>query len=201
MSKRKDFNKGDLFGDLIIINKILDNRVQTYYHCKCYCGETRDVQYTKLKNGYVTHCGCKNFTNIIHGNRKFNPSLASFRAKAANYKATAKNRKIGFNLTIDETISLLKGNCYYCNHQPSNHYNVRKNGKSSKKINYALNNINNFEILFNGIDRVNNLKGYTLENSVSCCNKCNTAKLEQSLDEFKEWIVNLYNNLYKKSLI
>lgn len=198
MSKRKDFNKGDIFGDLTIINKILDNRIQTYYHCKCSCGRTRDVQYTRLKNGHVKHCGCKNFTGVMHGNRKFSPSMASFRSKASNYKSMAKNRNIQFVLTMEETILHLKGNCYYCNLPPSNYYNVRKNGKSSKKINYALDKTDDFDILYNGIDRVDNLTGYTPENTVSCCNKCNTAKLNLSLDEFREWIINVSNNLFLK---
>jgi 5-methylcytosine-specific restriction endonuclease McrA len=198
MSKLKNFSEGDLFGDLTVMNKILDDRTQTYYLCKCSCGGIRELQHTKLKSGRVTHCGCKNFTGLIHGNRKFNPSIASFRAKAANYKGMAKNRNIQFDLTIEETISLLKGNCYYCGLPPSNYFNVRKNGKSSKKINYALNKIDDFDILYNGIDRINNLNGYTPENTVSCCYKCNTAKLNLSLDEFREWVKNVFNNLSLK---
>lgn len=197
--RKKDLIIGDNFGDLVIINKIIDNRRQTYYLCKCSCGNIREVRYTNLKSGLITHCGCKNFTGIEHGNRKFNPSLASFRAKASNYKGMAKNRNIQFDLTMDETIFLLKGNCNYCNRPPSNHFNVRENGKSSKKRNYALNRTHDFDILYNGIDRIDNLKGYTLENSVSCCNICNTAKLNLSLDEFKEWIKNVYINLFIKN--
>ena len=32
----------------------------------------------------------------------------------------------------------------------------------------------------------------------SCCYKCNTAKLNLSLDEFREWVKNVYNNLFLK---
>lgn len=55
-----------------------------------------------------------------------------------------------------------------------------------------------YDILYNGIDRINSKKGYTLDNTVSCCSTCNTAKLNMSLEDFKTWIIKIYNNLIKK---
>jgi 5-methylcytosine-specific restriction endonuclease McrA len=48
-----------------------------------------------------------------------------------------------------------------------------------------------------GIDRIDNTLGYNIENCVSCCKDCNRAKSDKTLNEFKEWITNLYNNTIK----
>lgn len=50
----------------------------------------------------------------------------------------------------------------------------------------------------NGIDRVDSSKGYTLDNCVPCCSKCNYAKHEMSVEEFKEYITNVYQKLILK---
>lgn len=47
----------------------------------------------------------------------------------------------------------------------------------------------------NGIDRINPNKGYSSDNCVSCCSKCNYAKHEMTIDEYKEWLVKSYNYL------
>ena len=43
--------------------------------------------------------------------------------------------------------------------------------------------------------RKNNLKGYTLENSVTCCKQCNFVKHTLSLEELIEWINLVHKNL------
>ena len=48
--------------------------------------------------------------------------------------------------------------------------------------------------LYNGIDRKNNFLGYTLENIVPCCEKCNRAKHIMNLTEFKKWVYSVYEN-------
>jgi len=50
-------------------------------------------------------------------------------------------------------------------------------------------------ISVNGLDRVDSLKSYTLDNVVPCCTQCNLAKLDYSLDEFKKWVSACYNHL------
>ncbi len=48
------------------------------------------------------------------------------------------------------------------------------------------------EYAHNGVDRLDNAKGYTLENSVPCCKHCNIAKRSMTVDEFKQWISKVY---------
>ena len=42
-------------------------------------------------------------------------------------------------------------------------------------------------LLHNGIDRVDNSKGYHPENCVPCCKTCNIAKQSMSVEEFLAW--------------
>ena len=51
----------------------------------------------------------------------------------------------------------------------------------------------------NGIDRTDPNKGYTTENCVSCCSKCNYAKHEMTLSEYKEWLIKSYEHLISSS--
>jgi len=64
------------------------------------------------------------------------------------YKKSAKDRGYEFKLGKKELKLLLNKECFYC-----------------KQI---VNEI--------GIDRRDNLKGYTIKNAVSCCKKCNYMK-------------------------
>jgi len=146
------------------------------------------VTFTHLNRGKVTNCGCSNF-QAEHGNRKYSPTESSYRAKAANYKAEAKNRGIEFLLPTDKTVELLKGNCHYCGAPPEKSYNVITKSKRKVKVKSEES-----DIVYNGIDRVDNTKGYTEENCVSCCSKCNTAKLDSTLVEFRDWIERIYKN-------
>ena len=47
----------------------------------------------------------------------------------------------------------------------------------------------------NGVDRIDSSLGYTIDNCVACCDKCNYAKHDLSTEDFKEWIIKIYNNL------
>ena len=64
------------------------------------------------------------------------------------YKKRAKKSNIEFNLTENDCIPFYKTKCRYC-------------GNDIKGL---------------GIDRVDNKKGYVLENIVPCCSKCNFMK-------------------------
>lgn len=63
------------------------------------------------------------------------------------------------------------------------------------KIKYYERNFEEHEILYNGIDRIDNSKGYNLDNCVTCCTQCNTAKMQETEEDFKKWIIDVYNNL------
>lgn len=64
---KKPFDiSGQKFGDLIAIKISSSGKYrQTYWLCKCICGNTTNVQIYKLTKGYITHCGCKKYSKRI----------------------------------------------------------------------------------------------------------------------------------------
>lgn len=73
--------------------------------------------------------------------------------------------------------------------------NYRSSARNRKyKTNYKYYKDSDYDIVYNGIDRVDNSKGYIKGNCVSCCSICNTMKLSLNLEDFKEHI----NKIYKK---
>ena len=87
-----------------------------------------------------------------------------------SYQYSAKKRKLEFNLKIEEFIETVTKNCYYCGMEPSLRDNERKI----------------LSIYTNGIDRLNNTKGYLKDNCVPCCPTCNLMKLNLTEEVFIE---------------
>lgn len=85
------------------------------------------------------------------------------------YKAYAKRRLLPFTLSFGEFERLIISRCAYCGALPSN---IRRNGKHAASF------------LYQGIDRDIGEVGYTVENSVPCCIKCNRAKGSKTVLEF-----------------
>lgn len=83
------------------------------------------------------------------------------RAALTTYKNRARRSGREFSLSDAEFEALVRSDCVYCGAIPQP---------------------------INGIDRVDNSLGYTKENSKPACKKCNKAKLDSSLDDFKAWI-------------
>jgi hypothetical protein len=90
----------------------------------------------------------------------------------AIYKVSARRRRGGikFALTQSEVISLLQSDCYYCGSEPTN-----------TLTKYPL-------FLWNGIDRVDNHRGYIYGNVVPACSACNHIKSDLTKTEFMERI-------------
>lgn len=84
------------------------------------------------------------------------------------YQVGALDRKLEFKLTKKEFDNLIIKNCYYCKSIPSK---------------------------YSGIDRLDNNKGYNLENCVACCTTCNFMKHNLNYDDFILHIKKIYNNL------
>ena len=177
---------------IIEIDENFNKNSGRYWKCKCICGSYRSATYTALKNGLIKSCGCMAYKEK-HANQKFEPQEASFRAKATNYKALAKLRNIIWDLSIEECVFLLKGNCYYCKKSPSNKFNVINSNRGDKYL--KIEEKEKYNINYNGIDRKNNNIGYKKNNVVSCCSDCNTAKLEMTIEDFKYWVKRLYKNI------
>ena len=104
-----------------------------------------------------------------------------------------RNVNKGFTETIgfDVFSRLSKSPCNYCGLEYSKEIEDRLSESKNQK------RLSDYVLKCNGIDRIDSSKGYTVENSVTCCKYCNTAKNTMSVDEFLKWIGKVYefNNL------
>jgi hypothetical protein len=75
----------------------------------------------------------------------------------SSYRYRCQKRNIFFDLTIEQFYKLSQELCSYCGAVPANQ--ERPNGYT-----------------YNGLDRKDNRKGYTPQNSVPCCARCNAIK-------------------------
>lgn len=86
------------------------------------------------------------------------------------YLKSAKKRNYEFLLSKDDCLSFFNTDCYYCN----------------GKINGL------------GIDRIDNDKGYTLDNVVPCCYRCNIMKHTSTQESFLSHIKQILDNMQSK---
>jgi len=171
---------GRRFGKLLVLRR--DYGVyhkRPYYLCRCDCGNEKIICGTSLtrKNGNTTSCGC-----IIGEYNKLKFGEASFNSLFKHYKWGAKVRNLSFKLIKNQFRKFTKQNCYYCGGEPrAVQTGERKNGGYR----------------YNGIDRVDNNKGYTMDNCVPCCGMCNKMKHSMNKDKFIKHIFKINNKLKK----
>lgn len=161
-------------------------RIEYLWKCQCNCGEIFYARERTLQKRIgCTHCTAFKvaYGRSIEKSGIINKGIKSriFR----EYKRGAKLKNREFKITFDDFIKLSESNCYYCGAEPSEK-------ESDKKLIYKLRE----PWKRNGIDRVDTTKGYTLENCVPCCTKCNIAKHNLSVIEFKDWVKKCYEHMF-----
>lgn len=190
-NKYVNIERGQRFSRLISIKagKIVESRKVTkrYWFFKCDCGNEKELDIRIVMAGYVISCGCaKRNRNPSPWLKK--PGEVSFNDRYRAYKSSAEQRDIEFKLTIGQYISIVTQECFYSGDvpQPYNTY-LTKDGSLRKLKTYkeiSEETIERAWINTNGIDRIDSSKGYTLDNCVPCCKKCNIMKLDSSKDDF-----------------
>lgn len=178
--------KGNIFTNLTVIGEepflkiYKDGTRQFFWLCECVCGFQSYYRKSRLNTGKATEC--------LHCAYKKRPQstlkLTPIEKLYGDLLRSGRNRNYEVTLTIDECGVLVNGDCTYC-------------GTSPRHISYVRTKQNQ-NFYGNGIDRRDNTKGYTLENSVSCCKNCNSAKSTLTEDEFSILIAKIYNHYVRK---
>lgn len=173
---------GQRFGRLVVKEECaLKQSGHRRFVCTCDCGKETTVNLNNLRRFRTKSCRCE------QGNgHKMPPGDGAFNHLYLIYQRNAEVRSLPFALSKKEFRSLTSGNCAYCGTPPSaRHVTTRSNGG----------------YVHNGVDRVDNSKGYTLDNTVSCCQICNKIKGSCDVQTFKEtlkdWVKQAYQTLYK----
>lgn len=176
---------GRIFGRLKVIELVekplnIKGR-SSYWKCQCECGSHVVVKSNSLIGNNTKSCGC--FQKEIIRNAVILPQgIASLNKLYSTYENNAKKRNLVFNISIKDFKNTSSQKCFYCNVEP---YQIMKN----KNL--------NGDYVYNGIDRVDNSKGYTLDNIVPCCGLCNRAKSSMKKEEFLSWIERVYKHSVK----
>lgn len=165
---------GQRYGMLLVVKKAEETgiRFRNIWTCKCDCGNEVNMRASTLTRG-STSCGCK---------QKLPRGVASFNVLFGSYIRSAAKRNLVFELSKEHFEELTKGNCYYC-------------GSPAKQSVSGRVRRANGDYVYNGIDRLDNSKGYVEGNVVSCCGRCNMTKNKTSHDEFVKLITAIYENL------
>jgi hypothetical protein len=98
---------------------------------------------------------------------KLEKKISSLEKHYEIYFQSALKRQLEFELTPDEFEKIVFKPCHYCGFQGER---------------------------LNGVDRMNNMKGYLLSNCVSCCTPCNFAKGNHTYQEMILYITNIVKN-------
>ena len=85
--------------------------------------------------------------------------------KYKSYRRNARQRGIEFAITKEYFIKLIESRCVYCG---------------------------DYGNPFNGVDRVDNNKGYAIGNCVPCCEWCNKIKMNHTRKEMIDHIVKMF---------
>jgi 5-methylcytosine-specific restriction endonuclease McrA len=180
---------GQKFGRLTVVSyagtvlRGKDKKSNATWLCKCDCGKEKTTSAHALAHGLTKSCGCLHIENAHKNVKKAGP--AAWKAKSLpfgeairneviySYKDHAKGRGHDWLLTDEIATLMIAGNCHYCGIEPST---IRS------KIQHHRTNV----FKYNGIDRMDNEKGYTADNVVTCCELCNYSKRSLTYKEFND---------------
>jgi len=144
---------------------------------KCECGKYYECVRTNLIGGHTKSCGCLS-DDVRRSRFSRPPGINSFNALYNSYRIRGKEVG-GFDLTKEEFRSLTSSNCFYCGCVPKTSIQpFRANGA----------------YIFNGLDRVDSTVGYTKDNVVPCCTRCNFAKHRLTQTDFYKLIKTIYEH-------
>lgn len=178
-SARKNYI-GQIYNYLEILADGEDyKRGKRTFVCLCHnCGNIKQMGMDGIISGAVISCGCYNRQrmSLPEGESGFNRLLFT-------YKTGAKFRNLPFELEEQYFRKLSKQNCYYCGIAPFKECKNRKH---------------HGVYIYNGIDRKDNKIGYTIKNSVPCCETCNKGKGKLLYEEFIKYLDQLVN--FRKNL-
>ena len=171
MSKKQNL-VGRRFNRLIVLEEGEKTSIgkNVTWRCLCDCGKETLVLSSSLLSGKTESCGCLKIERL----REAQKLPVGEAAKNIYYKQVvrrAKENNLELDLSKEDILILSQYNCAYCGSGPSSTI-----GLKNKKLNGTF--------TYNGLDRVDNTKGYTKGNVVPCCYKCNRMKGTLSKTEF-----------------
>lgn len=171
-------NIGDTYYDFTVesIDKVRcsDGDSRTRIKARCTCGNYRLIPpalwkgdwkrcHRIYKSGKPKQPKQPKQSRVLKGQKKGRTIASTKRALYCKYRKRAREHNRVFELSFERFCFLIEQNCNYCNRPPQQVFTKGKEFKSAP-------------LTYNGIDRIDNSKGYLENNCVSCCHHCNTVK-------------------------
>ena len=161
------------FGKLAAISVARQNKQHNYFwNCLCDCGKNKVISSSNLIQGYTNSCGC------LHHRP---PGVAAQNQLYLRYTKSAKRRNLVWDITKGFFLNTTQQNCFYCGIEP-------------RQIVFSHDNKNGIDYTYNGIDRIDSMKGYTENNCISSCGTCNRAKNNMPYDDWVAWLNRIKNH-------
>lgn len=159
---------GRTFGRWRVVREIRGGRrgVPTRCLCECSCGTISEIPRGNLLQGLSRSCGC-----LRSEQNRLAWGEAIHRSVLSEYRRVASRRGLLWTIRTTDASRLLKEPCFYCGVKP---YRTRSHPQSRLYGDFT----------YNGIDRVDNRKGYITGNVVACCPECNYAKHTMPVEDF-----------------
>lgn len=173
-NNKTEINKylGQKIGQLLIIDCFRKNgdtgQLRVIYECPF--GKRHETYLYKIINKHTERCKCFKKNKPLF-RKRVNIYDRLYNNIYSVYNNNAKRKKIPFHIDKNNIIDIIFNTCFYCGNKPI---------KEFKHFNES--------IYYNGIDRKHNNLGYTKDNIVSCCWKCNDLKSDLDYDFFTQKI-------------
>ena len=195
MGRKAIDETGNHYGRLTVLKRAesYQNRnKKAQWLCRCNCGNLIIVYASNLRNGNTRSCGClhkeKGKLNLEKYNNRLPKGEAAFRGLLRAMKNGAEKRNLKWALTDEEVKDLIQNPCYYCGKLPERHLKNKRIQNQCKG-----------DFPSNGLDRIDNSKGYSIDNVVPCCFRCNAMKEKMSISKFRDHIIKIYKYFIEKS--
>lgn len=177
MPHRRSVNVGDRSGMIVAV--AIKKSPASGKHCRviiqCDCGTESEMATQIFKKS--KSCGCQRRNSSTW--KQIGPKIMPWRLPEGESsrrgfvyfaRVSAKKRGLDFSISDEDVIAIASSSCVYCGSPPTREF---KQNPSSHGA-----------FVCNGIDRVDNGKGYIAGNVVACCKPCNMMKHTMSREDF-----------------
>lgn len=147
---------GQTFGRLTAIERIKPSNDRKYWwKCLCQCGKEVSIRTVSLRSGDTKSCGCYQSECSSKTHKK-----APYYWIFTEFQRVNKYKNRLTTISFEDFVEFTKiNNCHYC----------------AAPITWIPHSSNNESKAYN-LDRMDNSKGYSKDNCVVCCYRCNMVK-------------------------
>lgn len=174
---------GKRYGRLVVIEQAASvGQAGARWLCQCDCGRQSVVIGTLLRRGTTKSCGCLRSDSIQRATDAWRLPRGEGAINWLFDDGQRRARRKGVEWAIGKELfrQIIARPCVYCGAEYSSEFGDKHGFNGGVK--------------YNGLDRVDNARGYVPDNVVPCCRACNVSKNARELEEFRDWARRLYQH-------